>query len=858
MENPIQRARTRNYFENDPVDEKDRKSNKKRGQKKDQGHEQKKELENPHMDIRKRSPSQSGDGQIEIKKEGKPEKSVQKSSLAENPFQRARTRNYFENNPLDIQKQSSSQTKDSRVEIKKSDMPEKSVKNGSLSEDEKIMKLRRTRNAVIFGSAGIALLFLVVIGFLGIEFYDTYLKKIATEKVVKGEVNVVLKINTDVDFEQYQLLDEHLKKFPGYELLEKELDETGKGKSPSQFIQDKLKENNLNFQNDIRPVLGQDLYVLIPNLESLEKNLWHRMAFLKDNTNALLNRQAEEHRIQKGFLAQSEISQSKDESKVLGTTTDYYAMNKDVPKMEPLDFIIASQIKDLKEAKRVLNKIKLDKSTYKVKETKLKGYIYYQIENLKCKSDKTVPFDVNTTYHALIGRNWVMSTNENDLKEMIRQRKKDHVLTMLKGPFIKKTQEMMVLENSCEFKNVMDEIAPQKEKGIILGYFKVNFKKFFDIPQGHEESYGYSPTKYFKYPEKFVFGFLFKVEQSGIALRSVSNQVSLKNAAKAPYTQGLVEKIPTMVDGRFTDVYFENENVKDLYYNFKENNLTKEGLDEWNKIRKEVDDEVGIDFERDIIDQLNGNVAAALFAKRELEPEGAIIAEIENKERIVESARKMIEMVKTAYIGMLSIGSGSSLYMPQQQENIGDYSINSYYPGTSEDQEQMNALIETIRNSQLTETQTEQGTIYSYKLPETSFSFDFGFSGNILILGSHFAATKEIMGELANGSVPKLADDENYRTVSSYIFPEGYSKLFVNTFGVWNMFEYYFNQFGLFDQQEDKDMFFAIGAIVRTINLIGSVNATSQDEQSAKSSVYFNIKELPKEVKDRAECLLEE
>lgn len=784
----------------------------------------------------------------------------------DNPIKKSRTVNYFESNPIEqkelekkraaeealekLEKKSTSKSQDQQapereeaaVKVSKEKPSQAEAQNSSHGEDEKIHKSRRVKKALTVGLIGLFIILLLVGGCFGLGLYETYLKKVEIEKVLKGDVSVVLNLNTDTEFEQYKLLDEHLKKFPGYALMEKELDDVGEGKSPSQFIQDKLKENNLNFHEDIQAVIGKDLFVLFPNLESLEKSVRHRMSSIESDPIAFLGEVLGKNQSENGHIAQ--ISE---ENKVLGMTTDYYAMgSEEVFEMDPIDFIIASPIKDLREAKRVLGKIKSDKEAYETQEKKLEGYTYFEIKKLNYQRDKTIPFDVNKTYHALIGGNWVMSTAEGYLQEMITERKSNHAFSSFKGPFKKETKKMVTLSENQYFKNVLKEIKGKDEKNILTGYFQVNFKKFFSIPEVQS-------TEYFKYPEKFTGGFIFKAEQEGIAFRTVSNQISLENAKNSPHGQGLVEKIPEVVDGRFTDIYLETENVKDLYYDFKRNNLTKEGLEEWESTRKQMSDTIGVDFEKDLIDQLSGNVAMAVFAKRGLEPEGAIIADIADKDKVVESARKMIEMVKSTYMGIMFLtpfSTGQGQGWETTPSPIGDL------PGIGQNEE-MKKLMEEITNSQLVETPTENGTIYSYKLPGTEFSFDFGFSENVLVLGSHFAAVNELLSELKSNAAPKLVASEDYNLPAPYLFSEGYSRAYVNTFGLWNAVDYYLNHFALAETEQDKDMFFAIGSIVRTFNIMGAVDATSQDGKSAKSSVYMNVKELPEEEKSRAESILE-
>lgn len=779
-----------------------------------------------------------------------------------------RTMNYFENDPEQEKKKQKTELQSkkptdipkpktvptskpkSEVPLSTKKIPSEKIKNGGESEDIKIEKSRRNKNVLVYGLIGLGVIVLLVGGLFGVELYDTYLRKVSTEKILRGDVSVVLKVNSDANFSQYQLLDEHLKKFPGYSLLAKELDETGEGKTPSEFLKDKLSEHNLNFQQDIQAVLGGEVYVLLPNLKTLEQSFQRRITMLKGRSRQAFDMGLQRKRDELGLIAESPIDSSDDQSRVLGLTTDYYSVGDDQPSIDPLDFIMGAQIKDLKEAKRVLEKISADSDNYEVKEIKYQGYIYFKVENLKYENKDDQIFDISTTYHALVGGNWIMGTDEEDVKEMIMRRKNNHILSIVKGPLQKKTNLTPILAENHRFIGVSEEIMEGDKENILSVYFNVNFKKFFEID---EDKNDYDIPQYFKYPEDLVGGLVFRAEKEGLVFRSVTNQISFEGVANESFSKGLVEKIPTIVDTRYTDVLVENEDVKKMYYSFKKENLTKDGLEEWNNLIKEVNDGIGIEIERDIIDQIEGNAAFGLFAKRELEPEMAFFVEIKDKDKVVDSARKLIEMIKTTYIGLLSMGSG--MYMSN------DYDENGMYVGGNnslvEQQDKANAAVEAVMESQLIQTEAENGTIYSYKLPDTLFSFDFGFSENVLILGSHYSAVNDLLGEFQSNTAPKIATDETFQNITQKVYPQGYSKLYVNTLGVWNSIEYYLKTYFPTDSQEEKDSIFAAGSVFRTINSISGVDAISGDGKSVKSALFLSIKELPAEEKARAEKIID-
>jgi len=865
-----------NFFEGDPLENK---KNEEQGQTQEekenlnQGSEPKSQNNHQEKDQKNGLPPENLPVPEVNNKEEKPKKK-DKVEVKYNPkpgnfegidLEKKRVMNYFENDPKQkkiMDKPFGLQTKsplsEKQNDIKglkcavnvntKKALPGAQV-NGSLTDDQKIEKSRRQKKALTYGLMGVGVIVLIIVALFGVEFFDTYLKKVPIEKVLKGDVNVVFKVNTDADFYQYKLLDEHMKKFPGYTLLAKELDKSGEGKTPSEFLKDKLEQHNLSFQQDIQAVVGGEVFVLVPDLRTLEQTMQSRISMLGKNTKQAFELGLQRKRQEAGLLAQAGETVQDDGSKVLGLTTDYYTVSKELPNIDPLDFILGAKIKDLKEAKRVLEKISSDKVNYKVQQAKHSGYVYYKVENLNCKSQEGQILDVCLTYHALVGGNWIMGTNEEDVKQIIDQRKSHHFLSMVKGPLQKNQQQMPVLADNYRYRGVMGDISQTNEQNILSVYFKVNFKKFFEIPDNEEVDYGM--TQYFKYPEDLVGGFVFRTENEGLVLRSITNHVSFEGVENESIEKGLVEKIPSTVDSRYTDVVLETADVKNMYYSFKKANLTDDGLEEWNNLRGEINDSIGVDIERDIVDQIGGNVAFSLFAKRELEPEMCFFVEINDREKIVDSAKKMIEMVKNTYIGLLSMGSG--MYMDAYDEN-GVYAPQLY----EEENEKANAAIEAVMNSQLVETQTELGTIYSYKLPDTIFSFDFGFSDNVLILGSHYSLVKELISELSSNNAPKMSSDESFRNMAKYVYPSGYSKAYVNTLGVWNSIEYYLKTYAPTDSQEEKDSIFALGSIFRTVSSVSQVDAISADSSSAKSAAFMSIKELPADEKARAEKIIDD
>ena len=124
-----------------------------------------------------------------------------------------------------------------------------------------------------------------------------------------------------------------------------------------------------------------------------------------------------------------------------------------------------------------------------------------------------------------------------------------------------------------------------------------------------------------------------------------------------------------------------------------------------------------------------------------------------------------------------------------------------------------------------------------YKIPETSLSFDLGFKDGKAIFGSHHAIVLAAMKDLGKNTDLSIAKSKEFGVISENVFAEGYSKACINTLGLWNSVEYYIGKSGMDQTEEDKRMLGAIGAIVRTVNLFGSVDAISSTRKDALSSV---------------------
>jgi hypothetical protein len=258
----------------------------------------------------------------------------------------------------------------------------------------------------------------------------------------------------------------------------------------------------------------------------------------------------------------------------------------------------------------------------------------------------------------------------------------------------------------------------------------------------------------------------------------------------------------------------------------------------------------------------------------------------------VESMKKVVEIIKANYLksyssGNLNIlGVTDSLLTPELKGQI------------AEEEKEYKELLDKISQSQITETQTPDGKIYSYKLPiDTLYgnpSFDFSVEDNLFIMGSHYAAVESLLREIKNNSEAKMADNEYYKKGTRY--PDAYSNTYIYTQGIWHFIENTLvatrkkaqdasvkswkaseetrkticedaankndsmcisppslPSYPTADSADDTQ--FAIESIFRTLKFVNFSKALK--DGYSRSAIFLNIEEIPKEEKERAMKILE-
>lgn len=737
----------------------------------------------------------------------------------------------------------------------------------------------------------------VVFGFLvlgagayfGFDFYEKRMQVISVEKILPKDSNGVIRLAINPESNQFQLLESNMQKFPGYGILKKEIDESGEGKTITELFFEKLKEKNLDFKTDIKPAIGDQAYVVFPDMQPLFKNISRDMAGLGNNLYAQVkeNNITENQDISRGMVMGIEDNYIDDDYIEDNYIEDEYISEP----LIPLDFIMASDIKDEKKALEILEKLKSD-SNYETEIRKFNGYEYIRI---KIKNIENVEqgsyLNYIETFHMVLGGNWLMTSREDYLKEAIDRRKEQSLLNIFSE------KKIGSLAEDESFKKVFSEITEDAQDGMMFMYVKLNFEKIFKNSCGNGGAICLD-TEYFRYPEDIIYGFALRMEPDGIKISANSNKSSLSSGeiGNKGKSDSLANKLPAKAGDAWLDILIEHNNLKSFYYDFKKNNITEDGIQNINESRKEIKSETGIDFESDIIDLLSGSVGFSFFTSDHRMPDGVMLADLADSEKMLGTMKKIVDFSKNIQIDGLEYDL--SLYSQYNTRT------NLSQKNTSTQQtKDIQALISQIRASQLEEIKIPEGSIFVYKpiksdlIPWSTYSPEIVFSvkDSFMILGSSYPAVEAVLKGMSDGKSEKLISGKYYNQASTKFYPENYFTTYINMFGVWNMVSYfereleknieksydsicqnqnemnsYYQSVGeenIYldfcspegrerEKSKSRDTFFAIGSILKTLNIISY--SESLGDHSKKQKLFINLKELPQEEKKRAEKIMEE
>lgn len=714
---------------------------------------------------------------------------------------------------------------------------------------------------------------MVLIGGLvyGLIIYDKYVRGIVVETVLPGAPHLVMHVTINPTAQQYIDLEMNMEKIPGYHLLKKELDDTGTGKTLSAFIHDSLAEQGLNYEEDIAPALADEAIIVVPDISAAKGKLEEQIAHVQTKTLALTqNERGVIMGVQTDHVqfveapdgAQEELQEPQDVPK---QPLQQEQQNGGLSADADIKFIMSAEVKNMSEARSTLKKFQEDGSLYDMEQKSIYGYRYYR-QQLKNDDGHSSAIGVGDLYHALLGGHWIFSNDEEYLIDAIARKKVNSFL----GFTVDDDELPSVSLSEDTVYNGLYENLQANGKSFLASAF-VNVDQTIltgqnDQAQQMNVQIDNEIASYIKYPDRYKGAFGVMIDPKGILIKNVTHQevISSEDVMNTPYNVGMVEQIPSQLNDKFTDGFLEYDNIQDLYYSFKKNALTQEGIDALNEMRDQMRVDIGLDYETDVIDQLEGEMALSLFTRAAVAPEGALMVRVNDQARMVTSFEKMVNALKMMYMEKL------------RAQEMMCVSIEDAQMATEFGCDVLSGQIVAIDNSGITQTDVAQGKIYSYKVPETEISFDFGFKDNILIFGSNFATVESLLGADPTMS---LAQDQSYELSFSELDKEGYIVARVKPFGIWNgisymLDAYIYGQMQLSDEEleamppeqrvmidqmraQQDDIAFLIGTLTRTFDTITGIRSIAESDSYVRTGTYFYLKDLPEEEKNRANEIID-
>lgn len=688
--------------------------------------------------------------------------------------------------------------------------------------------------------------------------YTKYTRPVATESLLSENPNLVLTVTIDTDAEVFTQLENHFKKFPGYSILQKEMSKTGKQQSLSESIQESVGEYQLDFEKEIKPALGSTMTIVIDDLSPLGNTLQQA------STVALNNWKEDTTTPDEDMLAFDPSVLANDET-VLGASS-YKETGAEDFEFPTLDFIAVTPISDFKAVDKVLKKLLQEKKDETV-EKKSEGYRYYQFT--VPKEDGSEPSPYPTLYGGIIGKNFVVSSSEDQLKAAI------HRGSLQSGfaSIFRKSIEPSLLNND-NFATVSANLAQEKNT-LASAYVQLNFEEFFkdeNCTEGKDSCLDFK--RYFKHPEDVIYGFKLFTNEDGIGVTSVANRTNLENLSNQPIGTSSAEHVPERVGGLWSDIFTEHTNFNEQYYSFKKNNITDEGLKEWNNVLDEIFKETGFHLERDFVDHIDGPSHFVLLTAKNTKPEGAVVMHVKDATQMRNTLEKTLNSFRDLRIKTLEASiqamEGYAKSRPALRQSCS--SPRACFDPLAFMLTEQKKELETLKVLKLTDTETPAGHIYSFPLPD--FSLAFSVENSELILASSPDLVGSVLAISQTGSTePSLAKNTLYARAQSHAPAEGISHSFVVTQGIINIVSYVVASIAesfatmsagpgvtspasTASTASVMDELDGVTAFFRTIKFINASDVV--DKQFIRSTVFFDIKELPADQKAKGEAFLEE
>jgi hypothetical protein len=612
------------------------------------------------------------------------------------------------------------------------------------------------------------------------------------------------------------------------------MDKVGEGKDASDSLLSKWKSVGLDFDEDIKPALGNVAYVVLPDIRPIEQMVGKELGGLGMPT---LDR----------YAAGNDVSDP-GKGRILGWST-VESESEPAERSAVLDFVMTAQIRDLEKAKNALSKVSGEH--FLVERLTYEGYEYLRITAKKKDSHdpepSTISLKSDVTYHAALGLNWVVTSKEDWLREMVDRRLARNFVT-----FAKKKES---LSDNAHYSEIMTRLKAGEDH-LISAYYRWGARQ-------NCEDLG-DLCKYFKDMGIYEGGFLLGAKEDGFVVQTAVMNEMIQNKRKPNgYGTGFAASLPKSTQGLWGDVFYEMSDFKTAYYDFKRNYVTDEGLDEWNKALDGIMLETGIHPERDAIDHMNGSVAFLLMTGNKKTPVPVFAVNVDGVEpfkRILEMYVEKMNKEASALRTMLCDNPEMVLF-PEEWDMTGEQKM----PDSCLPEKRAVALV-SIEERKKTGgsvfvVHSDMQTLYGGEPSETAL----GIQGDVMktLYLSTSAAMVEELVSAPLASTATLANDKEYGFAEKYLGSSGSSRLHIVPIGLFYAFSSVFDA-GIQpdntqsappielegEKKRKDDLNYAMTSVFRTLQSL-----SFQEIENGSSSIFLHIEELPKADKERADAI---
>lgn len=714
----------------------------------------------------------------------------------------------------EISKQESDKGKDNQVEQLGSDLVNVSESIVAPQEEPSGKKGSLKKILLIVG----VVLFVILLSWLGVWGYTRYERvyvSVDTEKILPKETDFVARVTIQEASQQIQFLKDMGEKFPGYEAFRKNLDDVGEGKDVDETFLDAWKKAGIDFDEDLLPAIGNEVWVVVPDLQPVEQMIGQEIGSIFGSS-----RPSE---FAFGVGGEMNIRE-----KVLGKSTKIQPIENSQKHTTPLalDFILATPIVDLEKAIQVAEKIEKGGDRFQVTKKTYKGYSYLEVFDTqyeakeKGRIDEGLRLNVGRTYYAILGGNWIGTSHNGWMEEMIDRRESLAIFSF--------SEKKTFLEENEMYRRVMTSLRAEGEN-LLSVYYKWNTESSPSEIQEQGMREG---------------GFSAHFNEEGLLMRSYasSNEKEFKQIPNK-YREGLAKIIPKKMNGQWADIYLEIPDGKTAYYDFKRNYLTEEGLAEWTDELDEAQRETGLHFERDFIDYLIGSVGIIAYTGKGTFPGTAMIWEMRGGESLV---RRIFDIAAGAW----------------------NYSFAMEYQACKTQKNLAYCKDVTMRKASVEEVTIDGGKMYRVRIEGSSFKESvppYEMCGAVsmgeesrVVFSTSCSIAKGLIGMDGGASQETLSTNAEYVSMEKYVGEQGFSRIHIVPLGLLYFVYGVYNGIagssgdgldsmgGQSASTTEGEWLQGWEGIVKTIPSI-----TIQNESKEESVMFIHIKELPQEEKYR-------